>query len=29
MQVGTLAAILLVFINAYQRQLEVKRAKTQ
>jgi membrane-associated phospholipid phosphatase len=29
MQVGTLVAIVLVFINAYQRQLEVKRAKTQ
>jgi hypothetical protein len=29
MQVGTLAAILLVFINAYQRQSEVKRAKIQ
>ena len=29
MQVGTLVAIMLVFINAYQRQSEVKRAKTQ
>jgi len=29
MQLGTLVAILLVFINAYQRQLEVKRAKAQ
>jgi len=29
MQVVTLVAIMLVFINAYQRQSEVKRAKTQ
>ena len=29
MQLGTLAAIILVFIHAFQRQLEAKMAKIE